>query len=170
LDAKLAAAHFPDFRPADTPPRDADFLVGHDEDGAEFRWGGRQLADKPDGIASYPLALTSAMSRRAPEAVREDLPEATQDGSGRTGGGSRTSFSSAAIRARSGRAGGGRGRPAEARRRRSNSQQAEPPEIRGRNVTERSVVLMGRPLHGTFYMGQILRPLRRALGSIRDGP
>ena len=170
LDAKLAAAHFPDFCPADTPPRHADFLVGHDEDGAEFRWGGRHLADKPDGIASYPLALTSVMSRRAPEAVRESMLEATQDGSARTGAERGNSFSPATIRARGGRAGGGRGRPGAARRRRSSSQQAEPPENRGRNVADRSLALMGRPLRGNFYMGHILRPLKRAFGTIRAGP
>src|SRR5688572_29646703 len=110
LDPKLAAAHFPDFRPADTPPHDADFLVGHDEDGAEFRWGGRQLTHQPDGIASYSLTPTPAMSRRAPEAVRETLLDAAQTGGGRTSGGSRNSFSSATIRARGGRAGAGKRR------------------------------------------------------------
>jgi len=170
LDSKLAAAHFPDFRPADRPPRDADFLVGHDEDGAEFRWGSRQLTDKPDGIASYPIALTSAMSRRAPEAVGESLLEATQDGSARTSAERGNSFSSAAIRARGGRAGAGKRRAGAVRRGRLSGQQAEPPEPRGRNVTERSVPLGVRPLRGGLYMSHILRPLKRAFGTLTVGP
>jgi hypothetical protein len=162
VDAKLAAAHFPGFRPADTPPRAADFLVGHDEDGAEFRWGGRQL--------TYPFMVTPAMSRPAPEAVRESLPETTPDRTGRTSGGSRNSLSSAAIRTRGGRAGAGTRRAGAVRRWRSSGQQTEHPEHRGRNMTERSVGLVARPLRGKFYMGHILRPLKRAFGTFSVGP
>jgi hypothetical protein len=169
-DPKLVAAHFPDFQPADMPPRDADFLVGHDEDGAEFRWSGRQLTYKPEGIAWYPSTLTAAMSRRAPEPVRESLLAATQNDSGSTGEGSRISSSSATLRPRGGRAGAGKPRAGAVRRRRLRSQPAEPPEHQPRNVTERSVALGVRPSRGRLYMGHILRPLKRAFGTLTVGP
>jgi hypothetical protein len=38
-DPQVAALYFPDFQPTEMPPRDAMLLVGHDEDGATFRWG-----------------------------------------------------------------------------------------------------------------------------------
>jgi hypothetical protein len=170
LDPKLAASHFPNFRPAETPPRDADFLVGHDEDGAEFRWGGRQLADKPDRMASSPPALAPTPFRPAPAAVQQSLPEATHDHGVRTSGGRRNSFSSATLRARGARAGAGQRRPIAVRGRRSSVQQAGPPEYRGRDAAERSVALVGRPVRGRLYMGDILRPLKRAFGTFTADP
>jgi hypothetical protein len=165
LDPKLAAAHYPDFPPAHPPPRDADFLVGHDEDGAEFRWGGRRLMHESDAMAACLLAIMPAVSGPTPtEAVREICLEAPQDHGGKSVRGRNSSWS-ATIRARGVRAGAEIRRAGAARRRSLSGQPAEPPEDRGRNATERGFASVERSLRRKSYMRRILRPLERALGT-----
>ena len=71
-DPQVAAAYFPDFRPADVPARDATFLVGHDEDGAMFRWGSGAGAWDQRQFADIRLGLADRAASLGPPAVLEE--------------------------------------------------------------------------------------------------